>query len=103
MRFNLAFLLWVGPLFCYGQAFTEIAAQQGIFHQYTGGEYGGGASFYDVNGDGWDDLTFCNSGTDIVLYLNNQASVGQANTVAHGGAEHVGIRAFVDVGHQSFP
>jgi hypothetical protein len=72
MRFNLAFLLWVGPLFCYGQAFTEIAAQQGIFHQYTGGEYGGGASFYDVNGDGWDDLTFCNSGTDIVLYLNEQ-------------------------------
>jgi hypothetical protein len=72
MRFSLALLLLVSPVFCIGQAFTEIAAEQGIFHQYTGGHYGGGASFYDVNGDGWDDLTFCNSGTNIVLYINQQ-------------------------------
>lgn len=82
MRLILALIYWVLPAFLFGQAFTEIAAEQGIFHQYTGGEYGGGASFYDVNGDGWDDLTFCNSGTDIVLYLNEQGQFTGPFTVA---------------------
>lgn len=62
------------PLFLLGQSFSDVADEQGIFHQYMGGEYGGGASFYDANGDGWDDLTICNDGTDIVLYLNMQGT-----------------------------
>ncbi len=86
MRISFVLTLLVSPLFCIGQAFTEIAAEQGIIHQYTGGEYGGGASFYDVNGDGWDDLTFCNAGSDIVLYLNEQGQfTGPFNVAPNTG------------------
>jgi len=32
--------------------------------------YGAGASFYDVNEDGWDDLTICIPGAPTRFYLN---------------------------------
>jgi hypothetical protein len=69
---KLALLLsvLVCTLMVNGQTFTEVALSVGIDHSYEGEEYGGGASFYDVNHDGWDDLTLCQSGTPIQLYLN---------------------------------
>lgn len=54
------------------QGFVEATVEQGIQHQYMGGEYGGGVCFFDFNRDGFDDLTLCQSGSDVIVYLNNE-------------------------------
>lgn len=56
------------------QSFVEVAAEQGIFHHTVGSDYGSGVSFYDVNHDGWDDLTVCGNGQDVKLYLNDHGN-----------------------------
>lgn len=61
--------LSISTLFC-AQQFVDVTDDQGIFHTYVGGEYGGGTSFYDVDGDGWDDITFCSNSSGIRLYRN---------------------------------
>lgn len=58
------------PCFMYAQSYTEVASEVGIVYQYMGIEYGGGVSFYDVNKDGWDDITVATAGMPIRLYLN---------------------------------
>jgi len=42
----------------------------------------------------------CQQG-EVFFDLDEQGRIGQANPVAHGGAEHFGVSAFVDVGHVS--
>jgi len=49
--------------------FEESAISVGIDHQYQGGTAGGGASFFDINGDGWDDISLAKS-DGIAFYLN---------------------------------
>lgn len=76
MLFRLS-ALGVGLLACipvFSQSFTNVAVQQGIQFQYTGQEYGGGLSFYDVDNDGWDDLTLGTSGSGVIFYKNNQGN-----------------------------
>lgn len=58
------------PGFLSAQTFSNIAFDIGVYHQYTGENYGGGMSFYDWNKDGWDDLTLVNSGGAPDFYLN---------------------------------
>ncbi|HMB64094.1 MAG TPA: CRTAC1 family protein [Eudoraea sp.] len=53
--------------------FTDVTAKAGIEHQFHvfEGTFGGGATVFDINNDGYEDL-FITSGTrDDVLYLNN--------------------------------
>ncbi|MCW5516451.1 CRTAC1 family protein [Muriicola sp. Z0-33] len=58
----------------FGQAtFTDITSEAGIEHQFHvyEGTFGGGATVFDINNDGYEDL-FITSGTQSdVLYLNN--------------------------------
>ena len=42
--------------------------------------YGAGASFFDVNEDGWDDLTVCISGAPTRFYLNQQGQFQLVNS-----------------------
>jgi hypothetical protein len=58
-----------------GQTWTMHAEELGINHSVSvTGQYGAGVSFYDVNQDGWDDLTLCHNELAIKLYLNNQGT-----------------------------
>lgn len=53
--------------------FTEISADEGIFIIQEGCLWGNGASFYDYNHDGWDDLTTAD-GSDFIRFYENDGN-----------------------------
>ncbi|MEM1216786.1 MAG: CRTAC1 family protein, partial [Bacteroidota bacterium] len=56
-------------------SFTDIAPEIGIAHSYNSALLGGGVSWYDFDGDGWDDLTLATaSGETIHFYRNNEGT-----------------------------
>lgn len=57
------------------QTFQEVADISGINHLYGTGSAGGGVSFYDFNGDGWDDITFTSQSGDGISFYENQQGV----------------------------
>ncbi len=54
------------------QVFADVTESQGIAALNASTMYGTGSSFFDVNEDGWDDLTICIAGGSTRLYMNNQ-------------------------------
>lgn len=58
--------------------FMEVAVSQNISHSYVNGTFGGGVSFVDFNGDGWDDLTFATSNGESILFYENQQGIFSA-------------------------
>ena len=54
------------------QVFVDVTESQGIAALNGSTFYGAGSSFFDVNEDGWDDLTLCIAGGATRLYINNQ-------------------------------
>ncbi len=63
-------MLWILSCSCFAQGFHDVSIQHTIFHQYEGGVYGGGVSFYDFNNDGWDDLSFPDASGNSQFYIN---------------------------------
>ncbi len=59
----------------FSQPFTEVAAQHNIDRGYGTGLFGGGVSFCDFNGDGWDDLSFATQAGDSLLFYINTNGV----------------------------
>ena len=55
-----------------GQGFVNVTAQQSISVNNANAYNGSGLSFFDFNGDGWDDLTLCARNSPIRFYQNNQ-------------------------------
>jgi hypothetical protein len=56
------------------QVFSDVTATYGIAALNASTMYGTGSSCFDVNEDGWDDLTICIAGGATRLYMNNQGS-----------------------------
>ncbi len=57
------------------QSYNEVSAAKGVNHAYGSGFYGGGASFYDFNNDGWDDITLATYTNDTIhFYQNNNGT-----------------------------
>ncbi len=54
----------------HAQTYTNIAPAQGIDILVNSDDFGNGVSFYDFDGDGWDDLTFARSNDSIAFYKN---------------------------------
>ena len=61
--------------------FRNVSDEQGITENYGGASSsiaGGGVSFHDFDGDGWDDLTFpTENGDPILFYKNNNGNFNQ--------------------------
>jgi hypothetical protein len=70
MKFLFAIIFVVWSSFVFGQIFFNVASPQGIQAYSNGGTYGNGVSFFDYDGDGWDDLTFCSNSSNILRYKN---------------------------------
>jgi hypothetical protein len=53
-------------------AFVEVTESAGIHHQFIvyEGTFGGGATIFDFNNDGWEDVFLAGGMADDVLYLN---------------------------------
>lgn len=59
----------------YAQTYKEVALQKGIDHMFGLGSTGGGVSFHDFDGDGWDDITLTTErGRPIYFYKNNNGT-----------------------------
>ncbi len=67
-------LIWIGCVITQAQQpFTDITEISGITHQFRvfEGTFGGGATVFDVNKDGFEDLFITGGTADDALYLNN--------------------------------
>lgn len=54
------------------QDFTDVAYDLGVIHSMNSSNgFGGGVSFFDINNDGLDDLTFVMENDSVVVFLNN--------------------------------
>lgn len=58
--------------------FTEVSGSYGIFIVQEGTVWGNGASFYDFNHDGWDDLTTADGSDAIRFFTNTNGSLQPA-------------------------
>jgi len=70
---RLLFLLIILPEVGVAQLrFIDQASELGVGYSYGVSEYGGGVSFYDFDGDGWDDITYATGdGEEILFFKNN--------------------------------
>ena len=78
MTARILLILFCLPLGLLSQTYTNVAFEQGIFVLVQNAYVGCGASFYDINGDGWDDVTLCSPGNNIHIYLNNNGDLSAA-------------------------
>jgi hypothetical protein len=63
------------PLFLFGQGgFTNVSIAQGIAALNQNPTWGAGASFFDFDNDGWDDLSFPMKNDSLKFYRNNNGS-----------------------------
>lgn len=70
-NFLITFLCLWAPYLITAQIFTNQAPEWGVVQYSWDGFLGSGCSTADVNGDGWDDLTFGNTSGAIRVYLNS--------------------------------
>jgi len=67
-----AVLFLVNSFCCFGQlSFQDNATLRGVGYSYGQSTYGGGVSFCDFNGDGWDDLTYATTDGQEVYFFKN--------------------------------
>ena len=71
-RFIFSITLLLVSNLANAQVFIDITESQGIAALNASTLYGTGSSCFDVNEDGWDDLTLCIAGGATRLYMNNQ-------------------------------
>ena len=73
-RITLIFLLTFN--FSWAQlSFQESATAKGVGVSYGVSTYGGGVSFCDFDGDGWDDITYSTTdGEEVYFYKNNNGT-----------------------------
>lgn len=79
-KFTVLFMLGVAGI-SFGQAsFQESAVALRTDVTYGNSFLGGGVSFCDFDGDGWDDITYATgSGQEIYFFKNNQGTFSQIN------------------------
>lgn len=66
-------MLLLGPGVVKAQCyFEEVSSQRGVGVSYGTGYLGGGVSFFDFNGDGWDDLTLSSADGQVTSFFRNQ-------------------------------
>ena len=76
----LGLLFWSPVL--RAQQFIDQALELGIDHSMNSSDgFGAGVSFFDVDGDGWDDITLINENSQIQLYLNNAGEFNLVETM----------------------
>ncbi|NQX91170.1 MAG: VCBS repeat-containing protein, partial [Flavobacteriales bacterium] len=70
-------ILWGTTIFSQEEAFIEVSESLGFYFSFLGPEYGTGVSLYDVDSNGWDDITICQENFPVQVYFNNEGEFGQ--------------------------
>ena len=75
------------PFILFGQlSFEDNATSLGVGVSYGNSTYGGGVSFCDFDGDGWDDITYATTnGEEVLFFKNNNGTFEQIDL----GINHV--------------
>ena len=81
MRRQVTFLFLVVTSLSFAQlAFLDNATVRGVGDSYGASTYGGGISFCDFDGDGWDDLTYSTTdGEEVYFYKNYGGTFAQVD------------------------
>ncbi|MEO0404044.1 MAG: VCBS repeat-containing protein, partial [Bacteroidota bacterium] len=84
-RIELLCVLFVSIVFSpiQGQVFNDVSEENGMDMQITSSLFGCGASFYDFNQDGYDDVSFGNSG-DLSRFFINTGQGGFTELILPG-------------------
>ena len=74
-------LYFLNITFCFAQlSFQDSATAKGVGAAYGVSTYGGGVSFSDFDGDGWDDLTYSTTdGQEVYFFKNNNGVFSQVD------------------------
>lgn len=76
MTKRLLLLLFIFPFLVSAQLlFSDKASELGLGYSYGVSEYGGGVSFHDFDGDGWDDITYATDESEEILFFKNNFGV----------------------------
>jgi hypothetical protein len=67
---SLLLILTIRNTECSAQNFSDVADEIGVKFLNGNSYLGNGLSFFDVDEDGWDDLTFCIAGSNTRYYRN---------------------------------
>ncbi|TVR36974.1 MAG: T9SS C-terminal target domain-containing protein [Cryomorphaceae bacterium] len=71
--FRILFIILACANISVGQQFADIANQLGINPQYnSANNWGAGVSFFDINQDGWDDITYARDYDSLLIYFNHE-------------------------------
>lgn len=76
MKKHLSFFVLLSYLTAYSQlSYQDSATSLGVGISYGVSTYGGGVSFCDFDGDGWDDITYSSTdGEEVYFYKNNNGT-----------------------------
>jgi hypothetical protein len=81
LRIILLILLLTYSINVQSQTYTDVAISQTILHTLNSSDASGSSvSFFDINNDGWDDLTFAKEDDTIFYYLNNAGNYQKYST-----------------------
>lgn len=84
--------------------FTDISVELGITTSVPTNYNGSGISFYDFNGDGWDDLTIGRGGEDIIFLTNNEGAFEAADfSIPNGDGKLVNMVLWADYNKDGYP
>lgn len=73
-RLTITACLYLATLSLYAQVFINVAGQEGIVHSDNSTRPGGGVSFADFDGDGFDDLTFATAAGESLRFYRNSST-----------------------------
>lgn len=65
----------------YAQSFLDVSEMLGDPISFSEREYGSGVSFYDINGDGWDDITVPAFNDSLICLINDQGTFTKIHPV----------------------
>lgn len=69
----------------HAQGYTNVAPAQGLDFTVavtSPADFGTGVSFRDIDGDGWDDVTFANVNDSLIVYRNNEGTLERMSSPA---------------------
>ena len=78
-RVLVGILVTLFPIVSLSQTYQDVADQIGIDHTFGEGNTGAGVSFYDFDGDGWDDITLATQEGDQNRFYKNTGGAFPGN------------------------
>ncbi|HRH38059.1 MAG TPA: VCBS repeat-containing protein, partial [Flavobacteriales bacterium] len=84
---GIAAVLWAPCTIVEAQTFVNTASAQGVDILVNSDFFGSGVSSYDIDEDGWDDLSFATTHDSLFFYRNNMGQLERLPSFADASGE----------------